>query len=94
MITDILAEFGNGDPLKGEYLLKRIAATIKKARTKHSIAEWQNMGITKAYEALSSETDEVLFAMARESDERINEELRDVITVAVRMLNKEYYREK
>ncbi len=90
MITDVFAEFGNGDPIKGEYILVNIAKQIKKARELHSKKEWQNMSSYDASKALLCEVYEVQNAIHNETDKRVTEELQDVITVAVRMINKEY----
>lgn len=86
----IYYQFGNGDIAQGKRILKQIAERLEHARNKHTEQEWQNMNVMQAYNALNEEKHEVCKSICHETEERMQDELKDVIAVAVRMWNKEY----
>lgn len=86
----IYSQFGNGDIAQGKRILKQIAERLEHARNKHTQEEWSKGGILFSYNALHDEVYEVKNAIYYEEDYRTEEELLDVMAVAVRMLNCEY----
>lgn len=80
--------------LDGERLflnnLIEIIGRLDHAKKFHPKSEWQKMSVTDAMNALQEEVDEVKQAIEKESEERMRDELLDVIAVAIRMLNGEY----
>lgn len=85
-----LAILGNGNPYAGGIVKDRAIIRLFKAREKHTEKEWQAMNVIDAFNALQEEVNEVKYAIEHEGEERMQDELLDVIAVAVRMLNHEY----
>lgn len=80
----------NGDWKKGRKIMSKIAERLDHARTKHPKEEWHKMDVYEAMKALLDEIDEVRIAIKKETPERVQDELLDVIAVSLRILNKEY----
>lgn len=75
---------------EGRKLMREIAERLEYARKNHTKEEWQRMNVIDAFNALQEEINEVKFAVEHEGEQRMQDELLDVIAVAVRMLNHEY----
>ncbi len=88
--TMTASEIACGDFEKGRKMLKDIAERLEHAHKKHPKEEWQKMDVYEAMKALLDEIDEVRIALKKETPERVQDELLDVIAVAFRILNKEY----
>ena len=74
-----------------EIIFEKIKERLVHAREKHNVQEWLDGGENGAYRALSSEFSECLIARSEEPrDERMKDELLDLIAVAVRIWNDEY----
>ncbi len=82
--------FSNDNWKKGRKIMSEIAERLDHARKKHPKEEWQKMDVYEAMKALLDEIDEVRIALKKETPERVQDELLDVIAVAFRILNKEY----
>lgn len=88
---DIEEKLSNGDWKNGRKIMSEIAERLDHARTKHPKEEWKNMPQGQAYYKLYDEVREVQYAIYYENkEERVYDELLDVIAVAIRMLNHEY----
>lgn len=82
-LLPVLAELGNGDPLKGEILLRMISGRVHHARQKHPLfAE----GKFHALGVIESEFRELEYAIEHESEDRQRDEALDVIATCVRFL--------
>ena len=79
--------FGNGDILHGKQLLLRIADKLIHARSKHP--EFA-IGVYQGLSRITSEHEELVFAVEHETIDRQFDEDLDVIATAVRFANKEY----
>ena len=83
----ICSVVGNGDILKGEALLRKIAERLIHARNKHPIfAEGVYQGLSR----ITDEHEELVYAVERETQERQFDEDLDVIATAIRFANGEY----
>lgn len=70
--------------------LIEIIQRLDYAKKKHPKEEWQKMTLRDAFNVLREEVYEVELEVNKNCLKRVNDELLDVIAVAVRMLNKEY----
>lgn len=86
----IYNQFGNSNQKNGKENLFKIAERLEHARKKHTSNEWHAMNEIECFNALKEECNEVFNALQFETQYRMQDELLDVIAVAVRMLNKEY----
>lgn len=78
---------GNGNPLKGELLLKAIADRLLHARGKHPrFAESARQALSN----IAEEFDELVEAVHHETEQRQFDEALDVIATCVRFANKEH----
>ena len=81
---------GNGDPLKGEILLRCISQRVHHARKKHPVfAE----GLFHALGVIESEFHELEYAIEHESEDRQRDEALDVIATCFRFLCGEHKQE-
>lgn len=82
-----LEALGNGNLQAGVEVLQRMGARLDNARAKHPVfaeGKFQALGV------IGGEYGELVQAVERESEERIRDELLDVVATCVRMLNDEY----
>lgn len=78
---------GNGNLQCGVNVLHKIGDHIMHARTAHPLfAE----GKFHALGVVNAEMEELAVAVEKETEERVNDELLDVIVTAIRMLNGEH----
>ena len=78
---------GNGNIVHGKLLLWKIAYRLLHARSKHPIfAEVVYQGLGR----ITSEHEELVYAVEHETPERQFDEDLDVIATAIRFANKEY----
>lgn len=78
---------GNGDPLKGEILLRRISQRVHHARRKHpmfAVGRYQALGVIEV------EFKEFSHAIFHESEDRQRDEALDVIATCIRFLRGEH----
>lgn len=71
-------------------ILTRIKSRIACAQVKHPHGEWTGKGKYWALGELEAEFAEVRHAVERETDERMQDEILDLVAVAIRILAKEY----
>ena len=71
-------------------VLLKIRDRIEHARKEHPAKEWQGKGIDWAFKALRMEFIELIYALDKETPERVKDELLDVIVVAIRMYKGEW----
>lgn len=74
----------------GRYIVNLIADRLRHARKEHPASEWRGKGRYWALGQLGSEFEEVVHAVENEGDDRMVDELLDLIAVALRMLQREY----
>ena len=82
-LLPVLAELGNGDPLKGELLLRSISQRVHHARRKHpmfAVGRYQALGV------IEDEFKEFSHAIFHESEDRRRDEALDVIATCIRFL--------
>lgn len=78
---------GNGNLQSGMNVLHQIGSRLEHARTKHPVfaeGEFHALGV------INSEMDELTFAVEKETEDRVTDELLDVIVTSIRMLNGEH----
>lgn len=86
-LLSVLDCLGNGDPLKGDILLRRISQRVHHARKKHPVfAE----GSFHALGVIEAEFHELEYAIEHESEDRQMDEDLDVIATCIRFLCREH----
>lgn len=89
-LVKIYKTFGNGDIGKGKQILQELTEHIEYAREKYNKKQWKNLKILNAYHTLDKEVNDVKQAILHETSIKMHKELKDVIVIAIRMINKEY----
>lgn len=87
---EVCKSLGDDDEVKGIKILFNGVIDLNNARLKHPSEEWKMGGKQGAMDALREESSELVHAILYESDERIDAEAHNVISVAIRILNREW----
>lgn len=79
---------GNGDFERGEQIADEIVTRVGEARVKHP--NWRGGAPYYALGAVTSEVDEFIYAVEKETPERQHDEALDVVATCVRFLGGEH----
>lgn len=89
IFCDRIEIIGNGKFLTGDKTIAKIAERMGEARHKHKWPD-EALGKYQALGVIGSEFRELEHAVEKESDERVRDELLDVIVTAIRMYQGEH----